>query len=66
MKNIILSLFLGLMLAGCSQGDRNNSCYNSSLVHDDACTKDCPGFEGCDGRRYCNECMAAKEGIGPL
>jgi hypothetical protein len=45
--------------------DKNESCYDASLIHNGVCTQDCPGFLGCDGNTYCNECMAAQEGIGP-
>ncbi len=65
MRKLILSLFLGLMLTGCDKDDDNHSCYDSSLVHNDACTADCPGFLGCDGKTYCNSCEAARLGIGP-
>ncbi len=27
------------------------------------CTEDCPGVCGCDGRFYCNECLAATMGV---
>ena len=65
MKNLILALILGFVLTGCSEESGNHSCYDSSLVHDNPCTADCPGFEGCDGMMYCNECEAARLGIGP-
>jgi len=67
MKNVMLILVLGLMLGGCSDKEDNDNhpCYDSSLVHDGFCQEDCPGFEGCDGLFYCNECVAARVGIGP-
>ena len=65
MKNIILLITLGIVLAGCKKDDDNHPCYDITLVHNDACTTDCPGFEGCDGQTYCNECEAARVGIGP-
>ena len=54
-------LFMFLILFSCSKKD----CYDASLVHNNFCTADCPGFEGCDGKTYCNACEAAKHGIGP-
>ncbi len=29
----------------------------------DACTTDCPGVVGCDGKTYCNECVARRNGV---
>jgi len=65
MKNINLIIVLGFILAGCSQENDHHTCYDSSLVHENVCTADCPGFEGCDGNTYCNQCVAARLGIGP-
>lgn len=67
MKNIVIGtvLILGFALSGCKKEGEDHSCYDSSLVHEDDCTTDCPGFEGCDGKTYCNECEAARNGIGP-
>lgn len=65
MKYLLLTLLLGLTLVACNRKGIDHPCYDSSLVHDGSCTNDCPGFEGCDGETYCNECEAAREGIGP-
>lgn len=67
MKKIIISAILvtALLTLGCKKEGSNHPCYNKSLVHNNACTTDCPGFEGCDGKTYCNECEAARKGIGP-
>jgi hypothetical protein len=65
MKKLILILFLGWILSGCGKGDGEHACYNSTLVHENPCTADCPGFQGCDGNMYCNQCEAARLGIGP-
>lgn len=66
-KNIILlTLFIlcsfQIFLSSCSKAD----CYDRKLYKehkDDICTMDCPGVIGCDGKTYCNECLANKEGI---
>tara|TARA_B110001452_G_scaffold68445_1_gene55127 strand:- start:235 stop:477 length:243 start_codon:yes stop_codon:yes gene_type:complete len=67
MKNIVLGtiLILGFALSGCKKEGAEHPCYDSSIVHENPCTADCPGFEGCDGKTYCNECGAARNGIGP-
>jgi hypothetical protein len=39
---LILSLTLGLM--ACSKNNGHHDCYDESLVHNNACTHDCPGF----------------------
>jgi len=61
----VLSLFFLLIFTNCNKTSGNHSCYDESLVHDLACTTGCPGFEGCDGNTYCNQCEAARKGIGP-
>jgi hypothetical protein len=65
MKKLIATIILGLGLIACNKDDGNHPCYDTSLVHDGICTTDCPGFEGCDGKKYCNACEAARHGIGP-
>lgn len=61
---LVISL---LIIIRCDSDDSNqHPCFDASLVHEDACTQDCPGFAGCDGNTYCNECEAARLGIGPL
>ena len=65
MRRVASFIIFGLALWGCSVDNTEPSCFDSLLVHDDACTTDCPGFEGCDGNFYCNACEAARNGIGP-
>jgi len=56
-------MILGFALTGCNKKDQNHPCYDKSTVHNNPCTADCPGFEGCDGKKYCNSCEAARQGI---
>lgn len=65
MKNLFGALIFILSLSACGNDDDRHDCYDPSLVHENACTADCPGFQGCDGNTYCNACEAARQGIGP-
>lgn len=62
-----LSLFTGMFItAGISSCNKINSCYDEALYQQSKnsfCTTDCPGVIGCDGKKYCNACEAAKSGI---
>lgn len=61
---ITLSIFSLFALNSCTK-DRSN-CYDAALeaeYKDRACTMDCPGVTGCDGKTYCNACIAATNGI---
>jgi hypothetical protein len=44
--------------AACGVGDATGVC----TPRPDACTKDCPGACGCDGKSYCNACEANRAG----
>lgn len=42
------------------------SCYSWTLERKSkgkVCATSCPGVIGCDGKNYCNECDANKQGI---
>ncbi len=65
MKTIFLTIFLAIALTGCDKEEKNHPCYDNSIVHNNPCTTDCPGVEGCDGKTYCNACEAARQGISP-
>ena len=63
-------LFLSVVafiMPGCQK--ENTSCYNEQLYQlhkNDMCTMDCPGVTGCDGKTYCNECVANSKGISVI
>lgn len=57
---------LVLMLTACSKDGSHSSCFDQKLYDaykDKFCTEDCPGVIGCDGKEYCNACIAASQGI---
>lgn len=58
-----LLVILSLTINSCN---KNSNCYDAALEKEyvnKSCTKDCPGIVGCDGKTYCNECIANKSGI---
>jgi hypothetical protein len=46
-------------VSACGANDSGGVCRTKPA----ACTTDCPGICGCDGRRYCNACLAHQAGI---
>jgi len=61
--NKIIALFIfALGFAGCT---KDNGCYSKRVKknHSGICQDDCPGYCGCNGVFYCNECNALTEGI---
>lgn len=64
LKLIFLNLFIVLMIASCKKD--TPKCYSTFLKQkskNKICTTDCPGVTGCDGKFYCNECEANRQGI---
>jgi hypothetical protein len=60
---IILLFTLLIMMFSCN---KEHSCYSKELQDEfknKVCTMDCPGVKGCDGKTYCNECIANGAGI---
>jgi hypothetical protein len=59
---LISVIFLIVILQSC----KKDKCFDRQLYNqskDNICTADCPGVTGCDGKFYCNECEANKQGI---
>lgn len=65
MKNIIIyCLFIAIFVGLAACGTNNvRPCPDKSIKHNNACTKDCPGVKACNGKTYCNECEAARDGF---
>ncbi len=62
MKEFILHIAsVALVLSSCG---KESSCYDPALkAVDRVCTMDCPSVCGCDGKTYCNDCIAKQNGI---
>jgi hypothetical protein len=63
MKRLLLLLICSGIFISCK---KTNSCYSESLYQANknaVCTQDCPGVVGCDGKTYCNACVASQQGI---
>ncbi len=57
-------LFVSLLFFQSCKKDKN--CYDENLYNqfkNTACIFDCIGVKGCDGKTYCNECVANSAGI---
>lgn len=64
---LLFLVVVAFIITGCKK--ENTSCYNEQLYQlhkNDMCTMDCPGVTGCDGKTYCNECVANSKGISVI
>jgi len=60
---VILLIALTFAVLSCK---KDRGCYDAQLeqqFRNSFCTADCPGVIGCDGKTYCNECDANRNGI---
>jgi len=66
-KHLTLSTITFLTVILIYSCNKNKpSCYDRSLerkAKGSPCLADCPGVTGCDGKFYCNECEANRNGI---
>jgi hypothetical protein len=65
-KSLIIVFYFLALVAVLTSCKKEISCYDEALYKqhkDDFCTMDCPGVVGCDGKNYCNECIAKTQGI---
>ena len=55
-------LLLVLIIGSCN---KEHECYDEELEtsHSGWCFDNCPGVCGCNGRTYCSECYAERNGI---
>lgn len=63
----IKAIFFLLLLISTSACRKDHpTCYDEKLYQErkgSFCPTDCPGVTGCDGKFYCNECEANRNGI---
>ena len=64
---LLLSISVpAITFIACTKDGSHSSCFDQKLYaayKDKFCTEDCPGVIGCDGKEYCNACIAASQGI---
>ncbi|MBI4944872.1 MAG: hypothetical protein HY840_00565 [Bacteroidetes bacterium] len=67
MKTIALLFTVATVFLAATSCNKNRpDCFDKKLYRqhkNDLCTDDCPGVVGCDGKLYCNECYATRQGI---
>lgn len=63
MQKRFLSFVIGILALGISACEE--TCYDAQMAanHPGVCLQDCPEVCGCDGKTYCNECIANSQGI---
>ena len=62
--SFFLSFICLMMFSSCTK--EVVFCFDKKMYdkhRNDICPMDCPGVNGCDGRIYCNECIANSLGI---
>jgi len=64
MKTLIM-LFSASFLILNSSCSKCDDCFDQQLYNqykNSFCTADCPGVTACNGKTYCNECEAKRNG----
>ena len=59
-------IFFTTVMTSCKKTSTANACYDEELFQKSknlSCIQSCDGIIGCDGKKYCNDCEAAKVGI---
>ena len=70
-KTVIYSITIAFLwgltvIISCNKDNVTDNCYDEQLYQankNNNCPQDCPGVVGYDGKTYCNECEAFKQGI---
>ena len=61
MNRLIPFAAVVVLFASCNKG---SDCFDPTLKAESRmCPMDCPSVCGCDGRTYCNDCIAKQNGI---